>query len=160
MPDWGFTLHCSGPEAGPADLPSTISQLLTTAVTSGDADSARYWLYHLGRTAFFTGAAVTGALTHHLAYQAQGLLESLGLSGASSSSSSNSGGMSGGERKQTPFENLSRKAQAELLNRLQEALAVYRRDLQYIQEGKYRLPWDMTAFPRHKQFNPVYMARM
>lgn len=61
--------------------------------------------------------AVTGAVTHHLAYQAQGLLQSMGLAGSSGSSS---------EKKSTPLENLSRNAQAELLNRLHEALAVYR----------------------------------
>jgi hypothetical protein len=60
--------------------------------------------------------AVTGAVTHHLAYQAQGLLQSMGLAGSSGSS----------EKKSTPLENLSRNAQAELLNRLHEALAVYR----------------------------------
>jgi hypothetical protein len=39
-------------------------------------------------------------------------------------------------------------------------LLLYRRDLEYIRDGKYKLPWDMTAFPTHKQFNPLYMARM
>lgn len=34
------------------------------------------------------------------------------------------------------------------------------RDLQYIKDGKYKLPWDMTQFPTHKQFNPLHMARM
>jgi hypothetical protein len=67
--------------------------------------------------------AVTGAVTHHLAYQARDLLKSFGLSAGSSSSSSAD---VGGEKQKTPFENLSRNAQAELLNRLQEALAVYR----------------------------------
>jgi hypothetical protein len=67
-----------------------------------------------------------------LAYQAQGLLQSLGLTTATTSSSSNaaSGGSSssgGAEKPTTPLENLSRNAQAELINRLQEALAVYRR---------------------------------
>lgn len=47
-------LHCSGPDAAPADLPSTISQLLTSAVSSGDVESAAYWTYHLARTGFFT----------------------------------------------------------------------------------------------------------
>jgi hypothetical protein len=67
---------------------------------------------------------VTGAVTHHLAFQAQGLLQSLGLASGSSSSAASS---SGEERPKTPLENLSRNAQAELLNRLQEALAVYRK---------------------------------
>lgn len=64
--------------------------------------------------------AVTGAVTHHLAFQAQGLLQSLGLANGSSDASS-----SAEEKPTTPLENLSRNAQAELLNRLQEALAVY-----------------------------------
>lgn len=66
--------------------------------------------------------AVTGAVTHHLAYQAQGLLQSLGLANGSSGASG-----SGEEKPKTPLENLSRNAQTELLNRLQEALAVYRK---------------------------------
>lgn len=129
-------------------------------MTSGDAESASYWLYHLGRTAFFGGAAVTGAVSHHLAYQAQGILQSLGISSPPASSSSSSSLPGAGERQKTLLENLTSNAQAEVLNRLHEALAVYRRDLQYIKEGKYKLPWDMTDFPAHKQFNPLYVARM
>jgi hypothetical protein len=34
------------------------------------------------------------------------------------------------------------------------------RDLEYIKAGRYKLPWDMTGFPAHRQFNPLYMARM
>lgn len=147
----------NGPDAAPEDLPGTISQLMSSALTSGDAESASYWAYHLARTGFFTATAVTGAVAHHLAFQAQGLLQSLGLASGSSSSAASS---SGEERPKTPLENLSRNAQAELLNRLQEALAVYRKDLQYIKDGKYKLPWDMTQFPTHKQFNPFYVARM
>lgn len=149
---------CRGPDAAPEDLSSIISQLLSSAVTSGDAESASYWLYHLGRTAFFGCAAVTGAVTHHLAYQAQGILQSLGISSPPASSSKSLFGA--GERQKTLLENLSSNAQAEVLNRLLEALAVYRRDLQYIKESKYKLPWDMTDFPAHKQFNPLYVARM
>ena len=156
-------INRSASGSDPENLLSSLRQLLSSAVTSGDTQAASYWAYHLARTAFFTGAAVTGAVTHHLAYQAQGLLQSLGLdsstvatngSGTAGSSGSSS---NGGERPQTPLENLSRNAQAELLNRLQEALAVYRRDLQYIQDGKYKLPWDMTDFPRHRQFNPLFI---
>jgi hypothetical protein len=65
--------------------------------------------------------AATGAITHHLAYQAQDVLQSLGLSAGSSSS------RTGGEKKKTPFENLSSNAAAELQSRLQEALTVYSR---------------------------------
>lgn len=50
---------CSGPDAAPADLPSSISQLLTSAVTSGDAETAAYWAYHLARTGFFTATVST-----------------------------------------------------------------------------------------------------
>lgn len=79
---------------------------------------------HISDTHVFgvTSQAVTGAVTHHLAYQAQSLLQSFGLGGSGSST-----GSSSGEKKQTPFENLSRNASAELANRLQEALAVYTR---------------------------------
>jgi hypothetical protein len=47
-------VSCSGPTSSLEDLPSTITQLLTSAVASGDAESAAYWTYHLARTAFFT----------------------------------------------------------------------------------------------------------
>lgn len=50
---------CSGLDSAPDDLPSTISQLLSTALTSGDAEAATYWAYHLVRTGFFT--ATVGA---------------------------------------------------------------------------------------------------
>jgi hypothetical protein len=45
---------CSRPSSSLEDLPATISQLLASAVASGDAESAAYWTYHLARTAFFT----------------------------------------------------------------------------------------------------------
>jgi hypothetical protein len=44
----------SGPDAAPEDLPGTISQLMSSALTSGDLESAAYWAYHLARTGFFT----------------------------------------------------------------------------------------------------------
>jgi hypothetical protein len=78
--------------------------------------------------------AATGVITHHLAYNAQHLLQSLGLAGGSSS------GTAPEPKRSTPLENLSANARAELTNRLTEALAVYRRDLQYIKEGAYKLP--------------------
>lgn len=46
------TVLCSGSPV--EDIPSTVSQLLTSALTNGDAESAAYWAYHLARTGFFT----------------------------------------------------------------------------------------------------------
>lgn len=107
--------------------------------------------------------AATGAVAHHLAFQAQGLLQSMGFTlwGASSSSSSTmtTSSSSSSAKKSTPWENLSANARGEVLNRVQESLAVYRRDLQYIREGRYKMPWDMTDFPAHRQYNPLYVAR-
>ena len=38
-----------------------------------------------------------------------------------------------------------------------EALIMYYWDLRNVQEGLYKLPWDMTT-PTHKQFNLVLAA--
>jgi hypothetical protein len=76
-----------------------------------------------------------------VAYQAQGVLSGLGLvpgSGASTAAA----------RKPTPFQALFENARAEIGNRLQEALAVYRRDLQYIQ---VRVTGVQGAHPASKQ---------
>lgn len=38
------------------DIPGSVAQLLGSALSSGDAESAAYWAYHLSRTTFFLGA--------------------------------------------------------------------------------------------------------
>ena len=35
---------------------------------------------------------------------------------------------------------------------------MYSQDLENIQSGAYKLPWDMTT-PSHRQFNPLFVAR-
>lgn len=127
-----------------------MGQLLSSAAAAGDVQALAYWSYHLARTAFFLGLSATGAVTHHAAHQLQGALSALGLA---------PGGGGAGERRPTPFENLSANARAEVLSRLREALAVYRQDLAAVQGGHFQLPWDMTT-PGHKQYNPLFVARM
>ena len=36
------------------------------------------------------------------------------------------------------------------------AIAAWEVDLRLIQEGVYKLPWEMTT-PRHRQFNPFWV---
>lgn len=81
--------------------------------------------------------SASGAIAHHLAAQARALTSS-----------------SSAER--TPFENLSANAANELSNRLFEAVAVYKQDLENIKRGMYKLPWDMTTIG-HRQYNPLFV---
>ncbi|KAI8475763.1 MAG: S-adenosyl-L-methionine-dependent methyltransferase [Monoraphidium minutum] len=137
---WGTQLdtrslgnNIDGSRASASSMAETALGLLTSSAAS-DAEAAAYWAYHLGRTSFFLATSAAGAIAHHLSEQ-----------------------LAGGSRR-TPLENLSANAQAEISNRLYEAVAVYQQDLAAIKAGSYKLPWDMTT-PTHRQFSPFYMAR-
>jgi hypothetical protein len=58
----------------------------------------------------------------------------------------------------TPFQNLSENASTEVSNRLYEALAMYKQDLEAIKQGAFKLPWDMTTVS-HRQYNPLFVLR-
>lgn len=81
--------------------------------------------------------SASGAIAHYLAEQAKAL-------------STNS------TPQRTPLENLSANVSNELSNRLLEAVAVYKQDLEYIKDGQYKLPWDMTTLS-HRQYNPLFV---
>ncbi|WIA35683.1 hypothetical protein OEZ86_004089 [Tetradesmus obliquus] len=117
-------------------LAADAAQLLRESALA-DAESAAYWAYHLGRTGFFLGAAASGAIAHHLSAQLRAL-------------------SAGGNPSRTPFQNLSDNASTELSNRLYEALAMYKQDLEGIKQGAFKLPWDMTTIT-HRQYNPLFV---
>ncbi|KAF6266375.1 S-adenosyl-L-methionine-dependent methyltransferase [Scenedesmus sp. NREL 46B-D3] len=127
--------HADDP-AAPSALAADAAQLLRSSALA-DAESAAYWAYHLGRTGFFLGAAASGAIAHHLSTQLRALA-------------------AGSSPSRTPFQNLSDNASTELSNRLYEALAVYKQDLESIKQGAFKLPWDMTTVS-HRQYNPLFV---
>jgi hypothetical protein len=81
--------------------------------------------------------AASGAIAHHLSAQ----LSSLAV---------------GKSVTRTPFQNLSENASTEVSNRLYEALAMYKQDLEAIKQGAFKLPWDMTTIG-HRQYNPLFV---
>ena len=38
-----------------------------------------------------------------------------------------------------------------------EAMGAYQQDLRLVEEGLFKLPWDMTAL-RNRQYNPLHIA--
>ncbi|KAF8057919.1 Scube3 [Scenedesmus sp. PABB004] len=119
-----------------ADLAATVRELLATSALA-DAESAAYWAYHLGRAGFFLAASASGAVAHHVAAQLAAL-------------------RAGAPAGRTPFQNLSANAASEVANRLSEAVAVFRQDLDCIKAGAFKAPWDMTT-PANRQYNPLYV---
>jgi len=113
------------------------SQLPTISDVSGP--DSWYWLYHLGRTGFFTAQAFTGLATSQLRQRM-------------SDSDSN-----GGTRTNVNLiDALMANPAGELRARWEEAMAVYRQDLRNIKQGTFKAPYDMS--PRHRQFSPAYVA--
>eukprot|EP00466_Bigelowiella_natans_P013851 jgi/Bigna1/89480/estExt_fgenesh1_pg.C_500028 len=95
---------------------------------------AAYWAYSLGRTGFFVGTAVLGALYS----QTQGSAPSDFTSDLLKSTSDANGGLLG-------------NVQRDVIN-------TQLWNLKWIHEGKFKMPYDMN--PRHRQFNPRFLGSL
>ncbi|KAK9867234.1 hypothetical protein WJX84_008109 [Apatococcus fuscideae] len=94
-----------------------------------------YWGYHLARSGFFTVQ---------------------GLAGLAARNASVAQGKTGdGVKTEKKAMDFGKIIQSGLNGPLTEALASYYVDWTNIQEGRYKMPWDMT--PGHRQFSPSYV---
>jgi ubiquinone/menaquinone biosynthesis C-methylase UbiE len=106
-------------------------------LTGGDAP---YWLYHMGRFGFF---AAQGLLSVGVAQAALSIDRSRGATNADSA---------------TP-QFLSRLSQSpgDFIGAVSRTtVATFRQDLDYIKNGYYRAPFDMS--PSHRQWSPAFIA--
>lgn len=118
---------------------SQISSLLQDAQRGAksvgafeSAQSTAYWVYHVGRMAFFALQGVAG------------------LAAARSSAAAS------GQEEGSTGTRLEKLAASGVSGPVMEALATYAADYEHIKAGRYKLPWDMTA-ALHRQFNPLYV---
>lgn len=96
------------------------------------AQSTAYWVYHVGRMAFFALQGVAG------------------LASARSSAAAS------GQEEGSTGTRLEKLAASGVSGPVMEALATYAADYEHIKAGRYNLPWDMTS-ALHRQFNPLYV---
>eukprot|EP00929_Paragymnodinium_shiwhaense_P101891 TRINITY_DN65089_c0_g1_i1.p1 TRINITY_DN65089_c0_g1~~TRINITY_DN65089_c0_g1_i1.p1 ORF type:complete len:541 (-),score=147.75 TRINITY_DN65089_c0_g1_i1:67-1689(-) len=101
---------------------------------NGDTNATAYWLYHLGRSGFFSLQGILGVQTSNLAARLRGVLE---------------------EGEQTvDFNNLVRSPKL-IRGLLKEAVQTFKQDLGYIEKGDFKAPFDMS--PTHRQWSPGYI---
>ncbi|KAK9815790.1 hypothetical protein WJX72_009506 [[Myrmecia] bisecta] len=95
--------------------------------------AAAYWAYHVSRSSFFALQGLASLAATRAAFARKGLDNS-----------------STSVAKNPSLEGTARM--------LAETMAMYNQDLVHIQEGLYKLPWDMTTLT-HRQYNPLFVAR-
>lgn len=100
---------------------------------------ARYWLYHLSRSAFFMAQGLTSLITSEGA-------RAVGK------------GLRDAKTKVEPSfaETVLKDPLQQLRLRLPEIAATFKQDLSHIRKGVYKMPYDMS--PRHRQFSPRFVA--
>ncbi|EIE27631.1 S-adenosyl-L-methionine-dependent methyltransferase [Coccomyxa subellipsoidea C-169] len=115
-----------------------ILQTLTEAASSmgvfSSSKAAAYWGYHITRSSFFALQGIAGVLAARAASSVTG-------------TETNEVGI-----------RMESMIRAGLTGPIGEALAMYYQDYKNIEEGVYKLPWDMTT-RGHRQWSPFWIAR-
>ncbi|CAL8463579.1 g3113 [Coccomyxa elongata] len=115
-----------------------ILQTLTEAANSmgvfSSSQAAAYWGYHITRSSFFAIQGIAGVLAARAASSVTG-------------QQTNDVGI-----------RMESMIRAGLTGPIGEALAMYYQDYKNIDEGVYKLPWDMTT-RGHRQWSPFWVAR-
>lgn len=99
--------------------------------------------------------STSGVCAHHILHHAQQYLQH-DMFGPPAAAATATGGSTSGNTVKTPFE--AADAGGNIVDLFCESLAVFSCDLQYIQQGHYKLPWDAAAFPALEQHNPLMLA--
>eukprot|EP00287_Rhodomonas_sp_CCMP768_P010601 CAMPEP_0196726600 /NCGR_PEP_ID=MMETSP1091-20130531/7848_1 /TAXON_ID=302021 /ORGANISM="Rhodomonas sp., Strain CCMP768" /LENGTH=381 /DNA_ID=CAMNT_0042069069 /DNA_START=24 /DNA_END=1166 /DNA_ORIENTATION=+ len=111
-----------------------VQETAASALAQAKTNMVRwYWAYHLSRFTFFT---VNGALGYLLAQQQRD----------ASSSRSSVRFLNGPIQKPVQF----------LSFRLNEAMETFEQDVENVEAGRYKLPWDMDMGLSHRQASPQY----
>eukprot|EP01024_Parvocaulis_polyphysoides_P034659 TRINITY_DN306_c1_g1_i4.p1 TRINITY_DN306_c1_g1~~TRINITY_DN306_c1_g1_i4.p1 ORF type:complete len:508 (+),score=73.91 TRINITY_DN306_c1_g1_i4:96-1619(+) len=140
-----FTESKNGPNLQSVEGLNKFGQVLLEAFISArifrDETSVRYWAYHIFRTAFFITLGFTGALTSQVLNQNQSpiLFEEETLNGKQ--------GL-----------DVAKLLKLLFFGPPAEAMVAYKQDLKNIQQGLYKLPWDMTT-PQHHQYDPEFVVK-
>jgi ubiquinone/menaquinone biosynthesis C-methylase UbiE len=117
---------------------TTLVREVLVGSASKDWLSSAYWGYHSARLSFFISSAVAGLIAHDLTDKVSGT--------ASSKSSSDSSSM---------LNRFAGAAPKELISRVSECIGTWQQDKKNIDEGHYKLPWDMVTLS-NRQFNPLW----
>lgn len=104
-------------------------------------ENSRYWLYHVGRTGFFAAQGLASVAAANLAQALRG-----------------GEGSNGEDTNVTPkfLQNFLKSPASFGTATIGQAVATFKQDLQYIKDGYFKAPYDMSL--RHRQFSPGYVA--
>lgn len=130
---FGSTVSSNGP-----DLNYFLDRVRQKVVVK-DSQSAAYWAYHFARLSFFVSQAAAGLVAHEVAEMIRGDLP------ADAS---------------TAFGRITTRGGpgSQLSNLASEAVASWEQDYRFIEQGLFKLPWDMTTLS-HRQYSPLFAAR-
>ena len=123
---------------------STLMRDVIVGSASKDLQSASYWGYHSARLSFFIGSAVAGLVAHDLT-DSLSVKSAASVERAASKTADSSSILS----------RFAGTAPRELVSRVSECVGTWQQDKEAIDEGVYRLPWDMVTLS-NRQYNPIW----
>ena len=141
-----------------SDLPSgggqeaIVDQLRALQASATTPEAVAYWGYHIARTLFFTVQGAAG-LVYSRGGMARNPFTQARVADNAEASSPTTLTADGGDAADSLDASLGVSTIARLVA---ETFAAFRVDLQRIERGYYKAPYDMN--PAHRQFNPLYIA--